>query len=174
MKTTNPLIVICIVKENICRASEMYAKTATKINTFGRNLFEQLSEFEKFHYDRLSALEQSLRDEAKFISSGGKEFVLPPILGKSITEAPDRKSRVQIISEAMQLEKQAERAFANVAVQIPDPQGQELFARLSKEERKHYDILMEAFWSVNQTGDWEWSPLRFGKVSLGNEYDHTF
>ena len=58
----------------------------------------------------------------------------------------------------MQLEKQAERAFAKVAVQIPDPQGQELFTKLSNEERKHYDILMEAFWSVNQTGDWEWSP----------------
>ena len=128
-----------------------------KMNTFGRDLFEQLSEFEKFHYDRLSALEKSLEDEAKFLSSGGKEFVLPPIIGKKITEEPDRKSRVQIIAEAMQLEKQAEREFARLAAQIPDPQGQKLFFRLSKEERKHFNILMEGFWSVNQTGNWEWS-----------------
>lgn len=157
MKTSNPLTVICIVKENISRASEIYAKTATKINTFGKKLFEQLSEFEKFHYDQLSTLEKSLEDEAKFISSGGKEFVLPTILGKKFPEEPDRKSRVQIISEAMQLEKQAEREFAKVAAQIPDSQGQKLFVRFSNEERKHYNILMEAFWSVNETGDWNWS-----------------
>ncbi len=157
MKTSNPLTVICIVKENICRASEIYAKTAIKINTLGKRLFEQLSEFEKFHYDQLSALEKSLQDEANFLPSGEKEFVLPLFLGKKFTEEPDRKSRVQIISEAMQLEKQAEKEFAKIAAQIPDPQGQKLFVRLSREERKHYNILMEAFWSVNQTGEWNWS-----------------
>ena len=52
MKTSNPLTAICIVKENIWRAAESYAIAAIKNNVLGRNLFKQLSEFEKYHYDR--------------------------------------------------------------------------------------------------------------------------
>ncbi len=65
---------------------------------------------------------------------------------------------LDIISEAMKLEKKAEKIYSDLAAQLTDPQGHQMFSRLSKEERHHYDILSEAFWSLNQTGVWKWSP----------------
>ena len=116
-----------------------------------------MSEFEKFHYDRLAALEKSLEEKGDFINYEGKEFILPPILEIKFAEEPDQKSVVQIISEAMKLESQAEKAYTDLAAQLTDPRGHQMFIKLAEEERKHYDILSEAYWSLNQTGVWKWS-----------------
>jgi len=157
MRTTNLLEAIRVVKENERIASESYANAAKKITSLGRKLFEQLSEFEKFHYDRLTDLERSLEEKGDFISYEGKELILPPVLEIKFTEKPDSKSMLEIISEAMKLEKKAEKTYADLAAQLSDPQGHKMFIRFSKEERNHYDILEEAFWSLNQTGVWKWS-----------------
>jgi rubrerythrin len=146
---------IRVVKENERRAVESYANAAQKTNTGGKKLFEQLSEFEKFHYDQLSALEKSLEEKGDFINYEGKKFILPPILELKFTEEPYNKSLLQIISEAMKLEKQAEKAYADLAAQLTDPLGHKMFIKLSAEEHEHYDILSDAFWSLNQTGVWK-------------------
>jgi rubrerythrin len=157
MNTPNLLDAIRIVKENERIAAESYANAAKKINTLGRQLFEQLSEFEAFHYEKLTALEKSLQEKGDFINYEGKEFVLPPKLELKFTKEPDQKSLLQIIIEAMKLEKQAERAYSDLAAQLTDPQGQKMFIRLSQEEHKHYDILSDAYESLNQSGVWKWS-----------------
>ena len=157
MNTPSLLDAIRIVKENERLASESYANAAKKINTLGKKLFEQLSEFEKFHYDRLSALEKSLQEKGKFIHYEGKDLVLPPVLEIKFAEEPEHKSLLDVIAEAMKLEKQAEKAYAALAAQLTDPQGHEMFIKLSQEELKHYKILRNALWSLNQTGVWKWS-----------------
>jgi rubrerythrin len=157
MNTHNLLDAIRITKENERLASESYANAAQKINSLGKKLFEQLSEFEKFHYDQLTALEKSLQKKGDFINYKGKEFILPPILEIKFTDVPDHKSLLDIMDEAMQVEKQAEKAYADLAAQLTDPLGHKMFIKLSQEERKHYEILGLAFWSLNQTGVWKWS-----------------
>jgi beta-galactosidase/beta-glucuronidase len=157
MNTTNLLDAIRVVKENERIASESYANAAKRINTLGKALFEKLSEFERFHYDRLAALEKSLEEKGEFINYEGKDLILPPTLEIKFTEEPDKKSMVEIISEAMKLEKQAEKAYADLAVQLTDPDGHQMFIKFAQEERKHYEILAEAYWSINQTGTWTWS-----------------
>lgn len=104
-------------------AVESYANAAKKINTLGKKLFEQLSEFEQLHYERLVALEKSLEEKGNFIHYEGKEFVLPPKLEIKFAEEPERKSIVQIISEAMKIELQAKKAYIDLAAQLTDPQG---------------------------------------------------
>ena len=157
MSTTNLLEAIRVVKENERIASESYADAAQKIsNPMGKELFEQLSEFEKFHYARLTALENSLEEEGNFITYEGKEFPLPPIFEIKAAKEPDQKSVMKIISEAMQLEKKAEKAYADLAVEITDPQGHEMFSRLSEEEHNHYRILTRAYKSLKDTGAWKW------------------
>jgi rubrerythrin len=156
MNTPNLLDAIRIVKENERIASESYANAAKRINTLGKQLFEQLSEFEKFHYEKLTALEKSLEEKGDFINYEGKEFALPPKLELRFTEEPDNKSLLQIIIEAMKLEKQAEKAYSDLAAQLTDPMGHKMFIRLSQEEHKHYDILSNAYDSLSQTGAWQW------------------
>ena len=157
MKTSNPLTVICIVKENIRRAAESYAIAAIKNQELGRNLFKQLSEFEKYHYDRFSALVISLQKKQHFTKFEGREFVLPPILERNIVKEPAHKSLMQIISDAMEIEKQTEKALDEIGDQIPGSQGRRFFNKLSEEEHKNYHILSEAFRTLNQSGIWKWS-----------------
>lgn len=158
MSTQKLLEAIRVVKENERRALESYAEAAQTIsNPMGKELFVQLSEFEKFHYEQLSALEKSLESAGDFISYEGKAFPLPPLFEVEAAKDPDQKSVMAILTEAMQLEKEAEGAYADLAQQIADPKGHEMFSRLSEEEHKHYWILREAFWSLTNLGVWKWS-----------------
>ena len=156
MSTTNLLDAIRVVKENERIASESYADAAEIIgNPLGKELFKKLSEFEKFHYERITALEKSLVEKGDYINYEGKEFPLPPVFDIKAAKEPNQKSVMKIISEARDLEKVAEKAYADLAAQIVDPQGHEMFSRLSEEEHIHYRILTEAYWSLNNSGVWK-------------------
>jgi rubrerythrin len=157
MNIPNLLDAVRIVKENERLAMESYANAAKKINPLGKALFEQLSEFEKYHYERLTALEKTLEESGQFINYVGKEFILPPRLEIKFVDEPGRKSIMEIITEARKIETTAEKAYANLAAQLDDPQGHAMFVRLSEEEHKHYEILSEAFWSLNQTATWTYT-----------------
>ena len=151
MSTPNLLDAIRVVKENERIASETYAEAAQKTNdTMGKNLFEMLSEFEKVHYAQLTTLEKSLEASGDFLDSEGKEFPLPPIFEIKAAEEPDQKSIYGIISAAMDLEKQAEKAYADLAALTTDPQGHEVFSRRAEQEHNHYLILRDAYWALSQ------------------------
>ena len=161
MSDKNLLDAIRVVKENERIASESYAAAAAKIsNPIGKELFVQLSEFEKYHLARLTALENSLVEKGTFITYEGKEFPQPPIFEIKATQELKQKSVMQIISDAIDLEKRAEKTYADLAKQITDPQGHEMFSRLTEEEHNHYRILIEAYWTLNNMGVWKWSPSR--------------
>jgi rubrerythrin len=156
MNTTNLLEAIRAAKENERLASESYANAAkNKSFSLGKELFEQLSEFEKFHYDRIAALEKSLEKKGGFIEYEGKEFTLPPTFEIKAAEDPNKKSVIQIIFEAMDLERKMQNAYADLAAQITDPVGHKMFRRLSEEEHNHLVVLSEAYWSLNNFGVWK-------------------
>ena len=154
MNTPNLLDAVRIVKENERIAKDFYADEAQKTNTAVKTLFEQLSEFEQFHYEKLTELEKSLKKTGNFINYEGKEFILPPKF--EIKSVPGLKSMIEVILSAMKLEKQAEKAYADLAAQLEDSQGRQMFLRLSEEEHKHFWILEKASTSLNQTGFWKW------------------
>ncbi len=159
MSTPNLLDAIRAVKENERIASASYADAAQRIsNPNGKLLFEQLAEFEKYHYDQLTALEISLEETGDYINYEGKEFPIPPIFEIKAAQEPSTKSVMNIISAAMDLEKQAEIAYADLAVQTTDQQGHDMFCRLSDEEHEHYRLLRDAYWTLNNFGTWKWSP----------------
>jgi rubrerythrin len=158
VSASNLLDAIRVVKENERMASEKYAGAAKNlVNPLARELFGHLSEFERFHLEKLTALEKSLQDSGDYILYEGREFPLPPLFDIKAAEEPDKKSAMQIISEARDLEKQAEKTYASLAAECPDQKGRDMFARLSKEENNHYRLLNEAFWSLNETGTWKWT-----------------
>lgn len=156
MKTPNLLDAIQIVKGNEKIAMDTYANAAKqKKYAICEGLFTQLSEFERFHYERLTELENSLKQKGDFINYEGKEYLLPPKLKVEFAEKADQISLMEIITEAIKLERQAEKAYSDLATQLADPVGHEMFSRLAEEEHNHYRILSEAFWSINQTGVWK-------------------
>jgi rubrerythrin len=158
--TTNLLDAIHVVKENERIASEHYAEAAGKMqNPRGRILFMELSAFEKYHLQQLTHLEKSILDSGNFISYDGKAFPLPPKFDIKAAEESDRKSVMRIITEAIELEKTAEKASSDLAAQVVDPYGHRMFLRLSEEEHNHYRILNEAYWALNDLGVWKWMRL---------------
>jgi rubrerythrin len=157
MVSTSLLEAIRVAKENERIASDFYANAAkTTGSQMGRHLFEQLAEFEQYHYARITVLEQSLNEEDNFIYYEGKELLLPPKLEPKAVEEPQHQTVVNIIHQAMELEKQAEKAYADLADQIIDQRGHGMFSRLSEEEHKHYRLLSEAYWSLVNTKVWQW------------------
>jgi rubrerythrin len=147
---------IRIVKENERRASDLYAEAAKKLPLVGKELFIQLSEFEQYHYDKVTALEKSILEKGDYIHYEGRDFPLPPLFEIKAAQDPNKKSSMQVITEAMELEVQAEKAYCDLAAQVSDPEGHAMFDRLSQEEHKHYLILGRAYKSVSETGIWQW------------------
>ncbi len=111
MSTTSLLDAIRVVKENERIASKSYAEASKNIsNPIGIELFCQLSEFEKYHLKQLIALEKSLLEKGDFIDYEGKVFPLPPKFEIKAAKEAKPKKRDGIITEALELEKQAEKS----------------------------------------------------------------
>jgi rubrerythrin len=156
METTSLLDAIRVAKENERTASDFYANAAkTTGSQLGRQLFEQLAVFEQYHYARITLLEQSLEETDNFIYYEGKELLLPPKLEPKAAEEPQHQTVVNIINQAIELEKEAEKAYADLAGKITDPTGHAMFSKLSEEEHKHYLILSEAYWSLTNLKTWQ-------------------
>ena len=146
------------VRENERIAQKNYADAVRKIrNPMGKFLFQQLSEFAQCNYDQLVVLEKSLEEQGTFIYYERKEFPLPPKVETKAARGPNQKSVMKIVSEAMELEHQAKKAYADLAAQLVDSRGRKMFTDLSEEKHDHYRILKEAYWTLNNLGVWMWS-----------------
>lgn len=156
MNTPSLLDAVRIARENEKVAMESYANAAKEVGNIGAELFIQLSEFEKYHYEQLTVLIKSLEESGRYIDYKGKEFPLPPVFDIKTSQEPNKKSVMQIITEALELEKLAEKTYVDLSESIEDEEGWAMFARLAKEEHKHFLILSKAYWSINNTGFWKW------------------
>jgi rubrerythrin len=159
MKTTSLLDSVRVVKDNEKKAAEFYADAAEKTGSAAsRELFGELVKFENYHYHWLTLLEKSLKEKGSTISYEGREFSLPPVLEPKVAEEPRCQTVLDIINRAMELEREAEKAYSDLAAEITDPQGRAMFKKLSAEERNHFRILQEASWSLENTKAWRWRP----------------
>lgn len=138
------------------KAAALYADAAQETsNPLGQRLFEQLADFERHHYNKLSSLAESLRDGGAFIEYEGKDMQYPvPGEVKSI-EAAGKMSAMAVITMAIDVEREAEQRYTTLAQQTTDPAGQSMFQRLAEEEHTHYLILSDAYWNLNNRGTWE-------------------
>jgi rubrerythrin len=160
MNTTSLLDAIRLARENERIASERYAEAATAIShPMGKGLFTQLSEFERSHFEILGRLVKSLEESGKYLDYEGKAFPMPPVFEIKAAQDPTHKSIMTIISEAISLEQTAERTYTDLASQTDDPYGRRMFTRLAEEEHNHYRILNEAYWTLNELGEWRWSTV---------------
>ena len=158
MNTPSLLDALRVVIENERLASSSYAKAAENItNPSGKKLFEELSKFEQYHYEQLSTLKASLEESGEYLEYEGKEFPTPATFEIKAAQEPNMKSVIKIIGEAMELEKEAEHEYANLALQSNDPQGYEMFRRISAEENIHWRILLNAYWTLTNLGTWTWT-----------------
>lgn len=154
----NLIDAIQIAMEAERKAAAFYADAAQKTETLGRELLEQLAQFERHHYDILEKLIDTLREKGSYVEYEGKELTVPTPSEAQTEKEPQRMSMMGIIATAMEIEEQAEKRYNTLADQTDDPDGRAMFERLAYEEGKHQLILKEAYVSLNQNGVWNWSP----------------
>lgn len=153
----NILEAIEIAMEAELKASNFYKEAVSKVTSErGKDLLQQLSDFEQNHYNRLNKLKKSLTEEGKFIEYEGTKFKTVPseVKGK-IENNKDEVADILIV--AIDAETKAYENYSKMANQTNDPKGKDMFFKLADEETLHRRILSDEFYHIsNQGGVWVW------------------
>ncbi len=139
-------------------AYQTYSKAAkmTK-NSKGRDMFQQLSEFEMNHYQKLKDLSESLQEKGEWIIYSGTSFKKrAPIKVEKPTKGQDQLTDMDALKIAIREEKKAQAYYRSMAELTRDPRGKDMYKRLANEEALHEKILNDQYYSLHNTGIWSW------------------
>jgi rubrerythrin len=139
-------------------AYQAYSKAAkmTK-NPRGKDMFQQLSEFEMNHYQRLKGLLKSLEEKGEWILYEGTSLKNKKIPLK--TEKPkgqEQLTDLDALKIAIREEKKAQVYYRSLAELTKDPRGKDMYKRLAGEEELHEKLLNDQYYSLHNTGIWSW------------------
>jgi rubrerythrin len=146
------------------KAEAFYAQAAVEVqDPRGRDLLGRLSAFEQYHYQKLSELVRSLREDGRFIEYETREVEqFAPIVGSGEaagTLLADMRDTVAILGKAIENEKKAGERYRELAEETADPDGQDMFRKLANEEKIHQRILEDEFFSLSNQGVWGWAGM---------------
>jgi len=139
-------------------AYQAYSKAAKKtINPKGRDMFQQLSEFEMNHYQKLKDLLKSLQEKGEWILYGGTSLKKKTIALKT----PKPKGQEQLtdmdaLKMAIREEKKSQAYYRSMVELTKDPLGRDMYKRLAEEEALHERLLNDQYYSLHNTGVWSW------------------
>jgi rubrerythrin len=146
------------------KAQAFYAQAAVEVqDPHGRDLLGRLAAFEQYHYQKLSELARSLREDGQFIAyetRSMEQFV--PLVGSGETARTllaGLKDTADILGRAIENEKLAGERYRALAEDTADPGGQDMFRKLAHEEMIHQRILEDEFFSLSNRGVWGWSGM---------------
>jgi rubrerythrin len=147
---------VAIEAEN--NAAQSYSKAAKKTrNPKGREMFQQLSEFEMNHYQKLKDLLKSLQEKGEWILYEGTSLKKKSIPLK--TEKPkgqEQLTDMDALKIAIKEEKKAQAYYRSMAELTDDPRGRDMYKRLASEEALHEKLLNDQYYSLHNTGLWSW------------------
>jgi rubrerythrin len=139
-------------------AFQTYSKAAKKTtNPKGRDMFQQLSEFEMNHYQKLKDLLKSLQEKGEWILYEGTSLKKKPISLK--TQKPkgqEQLTDMDALKMAIREEKKSQAYYRSMAELTKDPLGRDMYKRLANEEALHERLLNDQYYSLHNTGVWSW------------------
>jgi len=139
-------------------ASHAYSKAAKKTtNPKGRDMFQQLSEFEMNHYQRLKDLLLSLQAKGEWILYKGtslKKKTIP--LKTPKPKGQEQLTDMDALKMAIREEKKSHAYYRSMAELTQDPLGKDMYKRLADEEALHERLLNDQYYSLHNTGLWSW------------------
>jgi rubrerythrin len=139
-------------------AYQTYSKAAKKTrDPKGRDMFQQLSEFEMNHYQKLKDLLKSLQEKGEWILYEGtnlKKKTLPLKVEKP--KGQEQLTDMDALKIAIREEKKAQAYYRSMAELTSDSRGKDMFKRLANEEALHEKLLNDQYYSLHNTGVWSW------------------
>ena len=139
-------------------AYQAYSKAAkmTK-NPRGKDMFQQLSEFEMNHYQRLKGLLKSLEEKGEWILYEGTSLKNKKIpLKAEKPKGQEQLTDLDALKIAIREEKKARAYYRSMAELAKDPRGKDMYKRLAGEEELHEKLLNDQYYSLHNTGIWSW------------------
>jgi rubrerythrin len=139
-------------------ASQFYGKMSKKTkDSRGKEMLQQLSEFEMNHYNKLKELAKSLEERGEWIPYSGtslKERGLSIQTDKM--KDRDQLTEMDALKLAIREEKKAGAYYRSMAELTKEPRGKEMYKRLASEEELHEKLLNDQYYSLHNTGIWSW------------------
>ncbi len=139
-------------------AHRTYSKAARMTrNPKGKDMFQQLSEFEMNHYQKLKALLQSLEERGEWIlyeGTGLKKRKIPLKVEKP--KGQEQLTDMDALKIAIREEKKARAYYRSMAELAKDPRGKDMYKRLASEEELHEKLLNDQYYSLHNSGLWSW------------------
>jgi rubrerythrin len=139
-------------------AYQTYSKAAKKTrDPKGRDMFQQLSEFEMNHYQKLKDLLKSLQEKGEWILYEGtnlKKKTLPLKVEKP--KGQEQLTDMDALKIAIREEKKAQAYYRSMAELTSDSRGKDMYKRLASEEAFHEKLLNDQYYSLHNTGVWSW------------------
>lgn len=139
-------------------AYQNYSKAAKKTkNPKGKDMFQQLSEFEMNHYQKLKELLKSLQEKGEWILYSGtslKKKMIPLKVEKA--KGQEQLTDMDALKMAIREEKKAQTYYRLMAELAKDPRGRDMYKRLAAEEALHEKVLNDQYYSLHNTGVWSW------------------
>ena len=139
-------------------AFQAYSKAAKRTkNPKGRDMFQQLSEFEMNHYQKLTGLLKSLQEKGELILYQGtslKKKTIPLKMEKP--KGNEQLTDMDALKIAIREEKKALAYYRSLAELTRDPRGRDMYKRLADEESLHEKLLNDQYYSLHNTGLWSW------------------
>ncbi len=137
------------------KARQLYTVAASKTtNLQGREMFRQLANFEKGHYNRLKELQRSLSKNKEYIYYPGQPFgfkIKGEVEGHIEKHA---ETVIDILIMAIGAERNAKKFYKQLAKKIKDPAGKQMFEQFAREEDMHFRVLSDQFYNLTNKGRW--------------------
>jgi len=139
-------------------ASQAYSKAAKKTkNPKGRDMFQQLSEFEMNHYQKLKELLKSLQEKGEWILYEGTTLRKKTLsLKVEKPKGQEQLTDMDALKMAIREEKKAQAYYRSLGELTKDPRGKDIYKRLANEEVLHEKVLNDQYYSLHNTGLWSW------------------
>src|SRR4030043_1209623 len=139
-------------------AYQTYSKAAKQTkNPKGRDMFQQLSESEMNHYQKLKNLSKSLQEKGEWILYEGTSLKKKKIpLKAQKPKGQEQLSDMDALKIAIREEKKAQVYYRSMAELTKDPRGKDMYKRLADEEMLHEKLLNDQYYSLHNTGIWSW------------------
>lgn len=140
------------------KASQFYGKASKKTkDPRGRDMLQQLSEFETNHYNKLKELAKSLQEKGEWILYPGTSLKKKTISMKTDkVKGQDQLTDMDALKLAMREEKKAGAYYRSMAELTKDSRGKDMYKRLASEEDLHEKLLNDQYYSLHNTGIWSW------------------
>ena len=139
-------------------ASQAYSRMSKKTrNPGGRDMFQQLSEFEMNHYRKLGDLLKSVQEKGEWILYSGTSLKRKTIpLKPEKPKGQEQLTDMDALRIAIKEEKKASAYYRSMAELTKDPRGKDMYKRLANEETLHEKVLNDQYYSLSNTGIWSW------------------